>query len=160
MLHKLDFLVRFWELKARHALLGEPLGAAEQVELLSLLQLVTGDLDVPAAGPAPRSRDALPIQVIGDGAIVGAELRNVSAGALLVACAAAMQTGSGVVVRVTDAVSGVEFAIPCTVIWTHDGKPNTMALAVDGIPTRNQFIAPQRVQNTSFGMGARARLLG
>src|SRR6188768_3493796 len=51
LIEKLDFLVRFWELKARNASLGEPLGSQEQIELLSLMQLVTGDLESPPAGP-------------------------------------------------------------------------------------------------------------
>src|SRR5688500_10659642 len=43
LLDKLDFLVRFWELKARNGSLGAPLAPNEQIELLSLMQLVTGD---------------------------------------------------------------------------------------------------------------------
>ena len=67
MIDKLDFLVRFWELKARNASLGEPLAPREQIELLSLMQLVTGDLDTPQIGPIDRPRGALPAQMIGDG---------------------------------------------------------------------------------------------
>jgi hypothetical protein len=50
VIDKLGFLVRFWELKARHATLGEPLSASEQLELLSLMQLVTGDCKMPPPG--------------------------------------------------------------------------------------------------------------
>ena len=60
MIDKLDFLVRFWELKARNASLGEPLGPREQIELLSLMQLVTGDVEVPPAGPVDRPKSAVP----------------------------------------------------------------------------------------------------
>ena len=62
MIEKLDFLVRFWELKARHATLGEPLGQDEQRELLSLLQLVTGDMHLPEIGRAScRERVCVPV---------------------------------------------------------------------------------------------------
>src|ERR1700723_3204922 len=78
VIQKLDFLVRFWELKARHATLGEPLGPREQIELLSLMQLVTHDVRVPRAGPAVRTGASLPAQLIGDGTILPIEVRSVS----------------------------------------------------------------------------------
>src|SRR6188474_2007856 len=87
LIDKLDFLVRFWELKARNASLGEPLGPSEQIELLSLMQLVTDDLDAPAAGPVERPRGALPAQMIGDGTILPVEVRNITASAVIVSCA-------------------------------------------------------------------------
>ena len=71
MMEKLDFLVRFWELKARHDLVGEPLSASEQIELLSLLQLVTGDLELPRPGTLPRPKNVIPAEPIGEGVIVG-----------------------------------------------------------------------------------------
>jgi hypothetical protein len=161
VIEKLDFLVRFWELRARHATLGEPLGPREQVELLSLMQLVTSDFKVPKAGPAPRSRGAVPAQVIGDGTIIAVEVRAVSAAAIVVTSASTMNTGSRVVVRAADAVSGVEYALPCTVAWVHPGAPNTMALVVDGIPTRSDFSSPPDAQaRNALAMGRHERLLG
>ena len=143
MLEKLDFLVRFWELRARSERLGDPLGPSEQVELLSLMQLVTGGAKIPDAGPVARdSSSAIPAQVIGDGAIQSMEIRNVSAAAILVAAASHLSPGSHVIVRVADAVSGVEYALPCEVAWAWQGSPCTMALEVDGIPTRTDFAAP------------------
>jgi hypothetical protein len=141
VIEKLDFLVRFWELKARHATLGEPLHQEEQRELLSLLQLVTSDLKVPPAGPAPRVQQALPAQMIGVNGVgaIGVEIRIVTAAALVVTCAAFASPGSPVIVRATDAVSGVEYTFPCTVVWAHMGAPHTMALVVDGIPLRAPF---------------------
>src|SRR5438552_14348728 len=94
VIEKLDFLVRFWELKARHATLGQPLAAREQVELLSLMQLVGGDCAMPDAGPVHRGRGSLPAQLIGDGTMKAIEIRSVSASALLVACASSMAAGS------------------------------------------------------------------
>ena len=121
VIEKLDFLVRFWELEARNATLGQPLSSAEQVELLSLMQLVTGDQKMPAAGPVARTRSALPAQVIGDGTIKAVEIRSVSASAILVAGTSSMSVGAQVIVRAADAVSGVEYALPCRVIWAYAG---------------------------------------
>jgi hypothetical protein len=166
MLHKLDFLVRFWELRARHALVGAPLSDSEQLELLSLMQLMTGDLDLPRRGVcldiAERRREALPVQLSGDGAIVRAELRYACAGGLLAVSAVPMFAGARLIVRVTDAVSGMEFAIPCTVLWCSAAQsdgPHALALAVDGVPSRHHFVSPARLP-TTFGMGPRERMVG
>ena len=160
MIDKLDFLVRFWELKARNASLGEPLGPKEQIELLSLMQLVTGDLDVPAAGPVDRPKGALPAQMIGDGTILSVEVRSISAAALVMSCAGAVPVGSQVIVRTTDAVSGVEYALPCSVLWVYKGAPTIVALAVDGIPTRAVFAevpVPRMAMPLALGRHARLR---
>src|SRR5262249_38730949 len=47
MLDKLDFMVRFWQLRARHDAIGAPLSAFERVELLSLIRLMAQDLRLP-----------------------------------------------------------------------------------------------------------------
>ena len=161
MIDKLDFLVRFWELQARHATLGHPLVATERVELLSLMQLVTSDARVPQEGPAAPHDEALPAQLIGEGMIVSVEIRDVSASGLLVACAVILQRGSHVILRAADAVSGVEYVLPCSVAWVHRGAPNTTALVVDGIPSRKSFFAPVDAQaRSSFAMGRHVRLVG
>ena len=142
MLEKLDFLVRYWELQARHASQGEPLDQEEQRELLSLLQLVTPDLKVPEAGPVTtRDAQAVPAQIIGEGVGLAIHLRSVTAAALVATCAGRVAAGAQVIVRATDAVVGVEYALPCTVLWLHAGTPNTIALAVDGVPLRSRFDA-------------------
>ncbi len=139
MLEKLDFLVRFWELNARHATVGHPLSPKEQLELLSLLQLVTSDLQVPNAGPLARSTPGLPGQLIGDGALRAIDIRAVTAAALLVTTAEPCAVGSAVIVHAADAVAGVEITIPCVVRWVHPGTPASMALVVDGVPTKTSF---------------------
>ena len=161
VIDKLGFLVRFWELKARHATLGQPLGPQEQIELLSLMQLVTGDFKMPEAGPVQRTRGALPAQIIGEGAITPIELRSVSAAALLIASSARMRVGSRVIVRVADAVSGIEYALPCSIVWAYEAAPCTMALVVDGIPTRSDFASPpDTAARSALAMGRRERLVG
>jgi hypothetical protein len=161
VIDKLDFLVRFWELKARHATLGQPLSAPEQVELLSLMQLVTGDCALPEVGPVARPKGALNAQLIGDGTMRFIEVRSVGAGALLVTTLSPVAVGATVVVRATDAVSGVEYALPCKVMWVYAGRPYTMALSVDGIPTRSVFGAPREAAlQTAMSLGRQERLLG
>jgi hypothetical protein len=161
MMEKLDFLVRFWELKARHELVGEPLTASEQIELLSLLQLVTGDLELPLAGPLARPSLVLPAELIGEGVIVQAEIRAVSAAALFVSASAPSQPGAPIVLRATDAISGVEYTIPCRVAWAYGSGPASMALRVDGVPVRSFFSTmPDSKSHVSLSMGPYARFAG
>lgn len=164
MIEKLDFLVRFWELKARNDSLGEPLGPREQLELLSLMQLVTGGIEPPPMGPVERPKGALPAQMIGDGAILGVEIRAVTAAAVVVSCASTLSLGAHVILRSSDAVTGVEYALPCSVLWVYKGSPSILALAVDGIPTRKVFAGvPQPRMSAplgALGMGKHVRLVG
>ena len=165
MIEKLDFLVRFWELTARNASLGEPLSSREQMELLSLMQLVTGDLEVPEPGPVDRPKSPIPAQVIGEGTMFPVEIRTVGAAALVVSCASALPNGAQVILRAADAISGVEYAMPCKVLWVHRGSPAILALAVDGIPTRRVFVEvpePRLSMPLSLSLGPRkhARLIG
>jgi hypothetical protein len=161
VIEKIDFLVRFWELKARNDQLGEPLSGQEQLELLSLMQLVTTDHRVPEAGPVSRTRGAMPAQLIGNGTIKAIEVRTVSASALLVACATSLAVGAQVIVRAADAVSGIEYALPCKVIWVYAGAPCTMALVVDGIPKRSDFSTPPETHaQGTLTMGRPVDLVG
>jgi hypothetical protein len=161
VIDKIGFLVRFWELKARHATLGQPLSASEQVELLSLMQLVTGDLRAPEPGPCGRPDNALPAQLIGEGVLLSVEIRYVSAAALLVASVKAMSPGIRAVLRTSDAITGVEYALPCSVAWVYGSSPPIMGLCVDGVPTRSDLESvsgSRAMQMTS--MGKQVRLVG
>jgi hypothetical protein len=161
LIDKLDFLVRFWELKARNASLGEPLATREQIELLSLMQLVTPDLDIPTVGPYERPKSALPAQMIGDGTILPVEIRSVTAGAVIVSCASTVPSGAQVILRAADAVTGVEYALPCKVLWVYRGAPTILALSVDGIPTRSVFVGvPEPRLSMPLALGKHARLVG
>jgi len=139
MLEKLDLMVRFWELTARNATVGEPLTRDEQVELLSWMQLITTDLQVPRPGPLARNASAFPAQLIGAGTTCAVELRAVLARALLVTSAAELPVGASVLLHATDAIAGIEYVIPCVVKWVHSASPCSIALVVDGIPTRKTF---------------------
>jgi hypothetical protein len=161
VIDKLSFLARFWELRARHATLGEPLSGREQLELLSLMQLVTGDFRMPEPGTCARPANALPAQLIGEGTILSVEVRHVCAAALLVASSRAMSPSERVIIRTADAVSGVEFSLPCTVAWVYDASPCIMALVVDGIPVRAEFAPmPEPRAATVLSMGRQVRLVG
>jgi hypothetical protein len=103
------------------------------------MQLVTSDLEVPAPGPLARNGGALPAQLIGGGTSHGVELRAVLGHALLATSAYPMPPGASVLLRATDAVAGVEYVIPCVVKWVHYASPCSLALVVDGIPTRKSF---------------------
>ena len=159
MIDKIGFLVRFWELKARHASLGQPLSSQEQLELLSLMQLVTGDFHMPEPGAYARPDNALPAQLIGQGAILPVEVRDVCAAALLVSSARSMSVGERVIARAADAVTGVEVTLPCSVAWVHEGSPVIMALVVDGIPTRAEFVTPGPHMSSALAMGPQVRLV-
>jgi len=164
VIDKIGFLVRFWELKARHATLGEPLSAPEQIELLSLMQLVTGDFKMPEPGTCERPGDAVPAQLIGEGTMLVVEIRHTCAATLLVASARAMSPGERAIARISDAITGVEFALPCSVAWVHDASPYIMALVVDGIPARTELDdVPGRHAgrvSSALSMGRQARLAG
>lgn len=162
MIEKLDFLVRFWELTARNASLGEPLSTREQMELLSLMQLVGGELEVPEPGPYDRPKSPLPAQVIGEGTIIPVEVRGIGAAALVVSSATVLPKGAQMIFRAADAISGVEYALPCKVLWVHKASPAILALAVDGIPTRRVFVEVPEPRLSmplgALGMGKHARL--
>ena len=142
MLEKLDFMVRFWQLRARHDALGAPLRASERLELLSLLRLMATDLRLPDQGPPPRV-EGVPVQMTAPGGFLAGELRGVCADGIVVACASPMRAGTSTIVRLADAVSGIEFTLPCVVEWSHVGVPSAMALRVDGAPSRTAFEVPE-----------------
>jgi hypothetical protein len=164
VIDRIGFLVRFWELKARHATMGQPLSPPEQIELLSLMQLVTSDFRIPEPGPCGRPADALPAQLIGEGILLSVEVRYVCAGALLVASVKALSCGERALVRASDAITGVEYTLPCNVAWAHRGNPCIMGLAVDGVPTRTDLEAPSALPGPRpmpmFSMGKQRRLEG
>jgi hypothetical protein len=143
MLEKLDFMVRYWQLRARHGALGAPLSRLEQVELLSLLRLMSTDTRLPDPGQLRRDDTGLPVQLTAPGGFISGDLRLVCADGLVVACARSLRPGQSCILRLADAVSGVEYAVPCVVEWTHTGSPSAMALRVDGAPTRVSFSIPQ-----------------
>ncbi len=161
MLEKLEFMLRFWDLKARHESLGAPLSAVEQIELLSLLGLMATDDPLPEAGPPPRSEHALEAQITTHGGFVAVEIRMVCASGLVVACISPLPAGRSTVVRLADDGTGVEYNLPCVVEWSTVGSPSAMALCVDGAPARMSFVVHEGpAWGSAIGWVAESRFHG
>ncbi len=128
------------------------------------MQLVTGDFKMPPPGTCARPAHPLPAQLIGEGTILAVEMRYVCAAALLIASAKSMALDERVVIRTADAVSGVEYTLPCTLAWVHEASPCIMALVVDGIPMRSDLLAladPTASRDLRvLAIGRQARLVG
>lgn len=139
MIEKLDFMVRFWDLKARHAAKA-PLTPLERGELLSLLSLMVTDDPMPepcAAAPRP---DGLPIRIAMRGGFAAAEVRYVCSAGLVIAARTPLVAGETTIVRLEDPATGLEYTLPCVVEWAFVGSETTMALRVDGAPTRTTCV--------------------
>lgn len=144
MLDKLDFMVRFWRLRARHDERGSPLSPSERIELLSLLQLLATDQHLPPPGPLAFSDGSIPVQLTVGGGFLAGELRIVCSEGLLITCSAPMvRAGQITVVRIADAIAGIEYTLPCVVAWTSNEATPWMALRVDGAPARTNFTMPE-----------------
>ena len=83
------------------------------------------------------------------------------AGALLVASVKALSCGERALVRTSDAITGVEYTLPCHVAWAYKASPCIMGLCVDGVPTRAEIDAPAGPRPMPmFSMGKQTRLEG
>lgn len=154
---KIGFLVRFWELRSRYS--AGVLAAKEKLELLSLMQLVSGDLRLPKPGPFPRMRGAIPGQLIGAGTIATVDVRLVSASGLVVATSRSFTPKEQVVVRLADGITGVEYALPCSVLWVYDASPALLALSIDGIPSRTILCGNETIRSP-LALGRHERMVG
>jgi hypothetical protein len=143
-LERLDILVRFWELRARYEATGAPLTEAERLELLSLVQFTASEGD---AAPDPQDAElgscGLPATLCVGNGFLAADLRQVAPELLVVAAADQLGPGQRTIVSVTDAVSGVEYSLPCVVRWTRAEQPCLIGLAVEGAPSRAVFEGSQ-----------------
>jgi hypothetical protein len=142
VLEKLDFMVRFWQLKARHESAGAPLSPLERGELFSLLSLMASGDPLPEPGPAPNS-DGVIVQITARGGFLAAELRLVCAGGLVVASFVPLAVGQSTLVRLADPASGVEYTLPCVAEWSFIANPIALALRVDGVPARAAGATPE-----------------
>src|SRR5260370_40196084 len=78
-MEKLDFLVRFWELRARFEVLGVPLTKSEGFELLSLLQFLAADNEPEAIESIDASSRGIPAQLTAGSGFLSAGLKDLSA---------------------------------------------------------------------------------
>ena len=141
-MEKLDFLVRFWELRARFETLGVPLTKPERFELLSLLRYLAADDEPRSIESIDPSRRGIPSQITAGSGFLAAELKDLSAERVVVAAVESLPIGHRTILYVADAVSGVEYVVPCVVTWSRDDEPCLIGLAPDGVPTRSEFTVP------------------
>lgn len=140
MLEKLDLLVRFWELRARNE--DARLDDSERGELLSLLRLIRDDAAMSDPASAPPAEGCFPVQMTAKSGFLAGDLRHIDADQLLVAATDALAEDERTIVYIADAVSGIEYALPCLVLFSHVDIPCIMGLAIDGIPVRSTFTVP------------------
>ena len=57
------------------------------------------------------------------------------------------------ILRAADAITGVEYALPCNVLWVYRGAPTIVALSIDGIPTRTIFAGIKSAYQASALVG-------
>jgi hypothetical protein len=138
----LDFLVRFWELRGRFEQLGVPLTEAERLELLSLFPLVTSTPISAEPDASAAQRRGIPVQLTAGSGFMAADLRELRADGIVVGAAEPISPGLRTMAYFPDAVSGVEYTLPCVVAWAHEAEPWIMGLALDGLPARAQLLAP------------------
>ena len=143
LIDKLRFLVRFWDLTARHAM--NALASAEKLELHALLKVATQDARLPPRGIVSRTPDSIAGELIGEFGFVRCELRQVNAAGFVVAGYRGIKAGTSLILRVSDELRGVDYAIPCSVVWTHEIGTSTMALKIDGTPTETSFTSLSRI---------------
>jgi len=142
LIEKLDLLVRFWELRVRYEALGMPLDKHERLELLSLLQLVASGDESPPLEIIDTSRRGIPVQLTAGSGFLSGELKDLAYDRLIVTTAEPLPSGHRTIVYLADAVTGVEYTLPCAVAASRVGSPCVIGLAPDGLPLRAHFTVP------------------
>lgn len=136
MIDSLDMMMRIWELGVRSERAGQPLDPVERAELLALLRHVERGVDEPP--PKPRVPPPLPVpaMLMGDGTAFRVAVRRVNVDHVLVTGLEGPALGARVLLRASNAMTGVEYIIPCVVTRVTRGMPVEWRLAIDGVPER------------------------
>jgi hypothetical protein len=142
-MEKLDFLVRFWELRARYEAIGVPLTKNERFELLSLLQLVASEDEPSAIEAVDSSRRGVPVQLTAGSGFLSGDLKELTSERLVVGAVSPLTVGERTVVYIADAVTGIEYTVPCVVSWAREDEPCLIGLAPDGLPSCSRFTVPK-----------------
>ncbi len=142
MIDTLDFLIRFWELRARFELHGRLLSEPERLELLSLFPLVTATPITAVPDGSLGQGRGIPVQLTAGSGFLAGDVRELRADGLVVGAAEPIETGARTMAYFADAVSGIEYSLPCMVVWALEGEPWMMGLALDGLPARAELFAP------------------
>jgi hypothetical protein len=141
-MEKLDLLVRFWELRVRYEALGMPLNKQERLELLSLLQFVASADELPPLEAIDTSRRGIPVQLTAGSGFLSGELKELTYERVIVTTAEPLPIGHRTIVYLADAVTGVEYTLPCVVACSRNASPCLVGLAPDGLPLRSHFTVP------------------
>ncbi len=140
MMEQLDTLVRFWALRARYDRVGVPLDRDERVELLSLrLVAAQEERDAPEVHAA---RPGVPAQLTAGTGFLAADVKDLSPERIVVGAAETIPLGHRTILYIADAVTGLEYTLPCQVVWSRRDEPCLMGLVPDGVPLRTPFVAP------------------
>jgi hypothetical protein len=157
VMDEFDLLFRYWALRAKYDALGAPLTGAERAELLSLVQMAASERE---ASWDPESADqalgGLPVKLTAGNGFLAGDLRQMAPELLVVATAEQLAPGARTVVTLADAVSGVEYSLPCVVRWAKRSSPCLLGLSIDGAPTKAAFsTSPAAGAQAAFGLGKR-----
>ena len=134
VIDEFDLLFRYWALRARYDALGAPLTDAERTELLSLVQLAA--FDPQTVKHEPRG---LRVELASRSGFFPGDLRQMAPELLVVASRARLAPGDRTILTLADAVSGVEYSLPCVVRWVKNAGFRIAGLSVDGAPTKATF---------------------
>jgi len=142
VMENVALLVRFWELRARYEALGLALTKQERLELLALLQLVAAEDEPQPLEALDMSRRGLPVQMTAGSGFLAGDLKDLSHERLIVGAVGPLPTGQRTILNIADAVTGVEYTVPCLVAWSREDEPCLIGLLPDGLPLRSQFTVP------------------
>jgi hypothetical protein len=158
VMDEFDLLFHFWVLRAQYDALGAPLTDAERSELLSLVQLAASERDAFVRQDAAQEPRGLPVKLTAGTGFLAGDVRQMAPELLVVAAAEHLAPGTHTILTLADAVSGVEYSLPCVVRWAKRTAPCLMGLSVDGAPSRTAFTTSSSARSLApFGLGRRPR---
>jgi hypothetical protein len=160
VMDEFDLLFRYWVLRAKYDAVGAPLTDAERTELLSLVQQAASEREALDPQGAERAFRGLPVKLTAGGGFLAGEVRQMAPELFVVAAAEQLDPGIRTVMTLADAVSGVEYSLPCVVRWAKRSAPCLLGLSVDGAPTKSAFTVSATSRGPiAFGLRKRARSL-
>jgi hypothetical protein len=150
-----DLLFRYWALRAKYDALGAPLTEIERTELLSLVQLAASEREAAWDPHAPeQDLRGLPVKLTAGNGFLAGELRQMAPELLVVSAAEHLAPGVRTILTLADAISGVEYSLPCVVRWAKRAEPCLMGISIDGAPAKAAFEESSSTSLQSpFGLG-------
>src|SRR3972149_3068070 len=107
-----------------------------------MIQMVTSTTITADPDPSSSLRRGIPVQLTAGSGFLAGDVRGLRADGLVGGAAEPISPGVRTIAYVADAVSGVEYSMPCVVAWAYDAEPWMMGLALDGLPARAELMAP------------------